>query len=149
MVSDDPRQFDPLDDVLAGQRYVRTFAINPDDGAPRLVYVPKARLRAIALRGPGHRLEAARTVPRVLSIPGAIFRGVRHESEREWLCYSGVPPNAFDGPTGEEIRAPAGMVFLVFVTDRRVVYNWRWEWADSRRPESPIDWEERFDERAL
>ncbi len=40
-----------------------------------------------------------------------------------------------------------GQVFLVFVNEDRVAYNWRWEQADPHKPDLPLGHEKRFKRR--
>lgn len=97
----------------------------------------------------GAARELAYLVPFVLQNPTAIFRGVRDEGESQWLCYAGLPEDAFNHRTGERVRPWAGQVFLVFVDDDRIVYNWRWDRSDATSLRLPVDYAERFEERLL
>ena len=71
----------------------------------------------------------------------------REEAEEEWLCYAGTPETAYDHRRGDARPAWEGEVFLVFVNDDRIVYNWRWEKADSRYRDRPLNFEQRFTQR--
>jgi hypothetical protein len=96
----------------------------------------------------GAAKDAAYSVREVLIAPKAVFRGVREEGESEWLCYVGIPKHSYtrDGQT----RPPRnGYVFLVFVNQERVAYNWRWEQCDGREATLPQNHEERFVTRVL
>jgi hypothetical protein len=42
-----------------------------------------------------------------------------------------------------------GQVYLVFINDERVAYNWRWEKADPDNLNLPIGHETRFKQRLL
>ena len=64
-------------------------------------------------------------MPLTLQQPTAVFRGVREEGESRWLCYVGLPPDAYNHRMGERLRPWLGQVFLVFVDDDRIVYHWR------------------------
>jgi hypothetical protein len=96
-------------------------------------------------------MELADTVRWALLHPRALFRGVR-DLEREiaedgWLCYVAIPSHAYDHKTGKKYPAWLGEVFMVFVTEERVVYNWYWCKCDGRESHLPADYENRFLER--
>ncbi|GMU24541.1 MAG: hypothetical protein AMXMBFR13_46150 [Phycisphaerae bacterium] len=40
-------------------------------------------------------------------------------------------------------------VFLVFVNDEQIAYNWRWERSDPEEPTLPVDHQSRFKKRLL
>ena len=42
-----------------------------------------------------------------------------------------------------------GQVYLVFVNDEGVAYNWRWEKADAESPDLPADHQTRFRKRLV
>jgi hypothetical protein len=46
-------------------------------------------------------------------------------------------------------RPYPGQVYLVFLNDEKVAYNWRWEKADPDQPGLPMDHEDRFKQRLL
>lgn len=123
-------------------------AIDPNDGKPWEVMVSHAKMDLIASRGPMHAKELAWSVREVLSSPHAVFQGVREEGEETWLCYVGRPRHAFN-KAGQAVPPYRGEVFLVFVTDERVVYNWRWEKCDPSDPKLPEGYAGRFVRRAL
>ena len=85
--------------------------------------------------------------------PIAIFRGVRELdreiSEDDWLCYVARPKHAYDYVTGEKRPPWPGEVFLVFITDERVLYLWYWTNCDPCKSDLPADYETRFLERRL
>jgi hypothetical protein len=97
----------------------------------------------------GRARELAFTVPRALLNPVAIFRGVREEGEPEWLCYVSRPGQAYNYRTRDVCQAWPGEVFLIFVNDDRIIYDWRWEKADSSDPNLPENYGVRFDGRVL
>jgi len=45
---------------------------------------------------------------------------------------------------GTPIRPYRGQIYLVFVNDEGIAYNWRWEEADPENPRLPVDHENRF-----
>ncbi len=87
----------------------------------------------------------------ILQRPTAIFQGLRRDEDEDrtgagWRCYSGRPDKAF-AADGTERRPYPGQVFLVFVNDEGVAYNWRWEKADPDNPDLPVDHAIRFKQR--
>jgi hypothetical protein len=124
-------------------------AINPSDGKTWQLFVRTRKIEAVAKRGMGAAKELAYTVPWAVKHPCAIFRGVRDEGEQDWLCYVAAPSQAYDYKTGDTVEAWKGEVFLVFVNDDRIIYNWRWEEADPINPKLPKDWEHRYTEKVL
>ena len=123
-------------------------AKHPDGSVWKLLLRLRKR-EETARRGMGPTLELAHTLPGALLNPTAIFRGVREEGERNWLCYVSRPAHAYDYRTGDSRIAWPGQVFLVFVTDDRIIYNWRWEKADAEDPSVPEGYASRFEERVL
>jgi hypothetical protein len=107
----------------------------------------------VGVRGLGAAMELADTVRWALLHPRAIFRGVR-EVERDmvednWLCYVATPGHAYDYKTGTKRPPWPNEVFMVFVTDEQVVYNWYWSECDGRQSHLPADYETRFLEKVL
>lgn len=128
--------------------YATIPAIDPTDGRLMEVYVSLTRIEIVAKRGMGAAKDLAYSQREVLTAPTAVFRGVREEGERDWLCYVGIPKHSYtaDGHT----RPPrAGRVFLVFVNDEGVAYNCRWEPCDVENAKLPVDYRARFSERVL
>ncbi len=115
------------------------------------VLISYDRLHTVARRGMGHAKECAYIVPEILQNPTAIFEGLREEKDEDqrgvgWLCYCGIPEKAYhaDGTS----RSPYPLqVYLVFVNDDRVAYNWRWEKADADDPQLPCNYQTRFRRR--
>lgn len=128
---------------------VAVEAVNPADGKPSEVYLRESKIAATARRGMGPAQELARNVPWVLQNPTAIFRGVREEGESLWHCYVGCPKDGYDYKTGERVPPWLGQVFMVFVDDDRIIYNWRWDGVDSDDLRLPENYGRRFEERVL
>jgi hypothetical protein len=107
----------------------------------------------VAAQGHGTAMELADTVRWALLHPRAIFRGIRDldrdVSEDNWLCYVAVPGHAYDRKTGKRRPAWPNEVFMVFVTDERVIYNWYWTECDGQQSHLPADYETRFLEKVL
>jgi hypothetical protein len=103
--------------------------------------------------GLGKMKEAAYLLPEVLVRPTAVFSGLTQDTDEPrrgagWLCYVGRPRQRFEDD-GRAIPVQAGRVFLVFVNDEWVAYNWYWYMADPEHPELPEGYAERFRERLI
>ncbi|MHB8900294.1 MAG: hypothetical protein ACYC6Y_16210 [Thermoguttaceae bacterium] len=111
------------------------------------------RMQTVGRRSVGHARECGEIVPAILQRPSAIFEGLRWDEDEDrkgvgWRCYCGVPEHAYSSD-GTAIRPYAGQVYLVFVNDEGVAYNWRWEKADPDNPRFPIYYQERFKSQVL
>jgi hypothetical protein len=141
-------------DMISTRREPLTVnAINPSDGKSYEVQVSHAKLMACARRSIGQIKEAAEVVPMILQHPGTIFRGLCRDMDEPGvgfgrLCYCGIPTKAYRQDGAETAPWP-GYVFLVFVSDDNVAYNWYWSKADSDTPNLPEGHEIRFKEKAL
>jgi hypothetical protein len=110
-------------------------------------------MQAVARRSLGHASECGYILPAVLQKPNAIFEGLRHDDDEDrrnvgWRCFCGLPENSYR-TDGTQAAAYPNQVFLVFVNEDRVAYNWRWEKADPEDPSLPINHEKRFKRRLL
>jgi len=128
-------------------------AVHPRDGKPFSIQVSYAKLQAARRRSLGQVLEAAHLVPEVLQKPLAVFQGLRREADEpergeNWLCYCGRPARAYHA-NGRPRPPWPGEVFLVFVNDERIAYNWYWTEADPKDANLPLDHSVRFKERVL
>ena len=128
-------------------------AIDPGDGKLCEVQISHSRIQAVGRRSMGQAKECAYTVPHILQHPTAIYEGLRREEDEDrwgtgWRCYCGIPEHSYqaDGSEGHPYR---GQVYLVFVNDEGVAYNWRWEPADADNPRLPGGHETRFTTRLL
>lgn len=115
------------------------------------VLISHARLISIAKRGIGQVREAAEIVPSTLQNPDAVFEGLREDDQEDhigtgWRCYTAIPDRSY---TADGRKQPPweDEVFLVFVNDERVAYNWRWEKCDPADPKLPRGHAERFKRR--
>ena len=130
--------------------YLTLQAIEPD-GSPCSVQISFERMQTVGKRSMGHAKECGIIVPGILQEPTAIFEGLRSDEDEDprgvgWRCYCGVPEQAFY-PDGTARSTYPGQVYLVFVNDERVAYNWRWEKADPDDPNLPVRHAERFRRR--
>lgn len=92
-------------------------------------------------------------MPMILQKPTAIFEGLRRDEDEDrggygWRCYCGVPAQSYRSD-GTAVPPYHSQVYLVFVNDERVAYNWRWEKADPDNPKLPLGYETRFKQRLL
>ena len=128
-------------------------AIDPVSGKTCKVQIRQERLLAVARRSLGQAKECGYIVPAILQHPTAIFEGLRSDEDEDrrgvgWRCYCGVPPTAYRADGTERPPWPQ-QVFLVFVNEERVAYNWRWEPADAEDPKLPFNHAERFKRKVL
>jgi hypothetical protein len=117
------------------------------------VHISHQRVMAVGRRSMGQAKECGYTVPAVLQQPTAVFEGLRRDEDEDprgagWRCYCGVPDCSFR-QDGSRAAPYAGQVFLVFVNDEGVAYNWRWEKADPDDSNLPRDHEARFARKLL
>ena len=139
----------------ASHFYEHLYAVNPTDGSMFTVKISCKRMQIVARRGAGHIHEMAYVLPEVLTKPKAIFAGLRRDEDEPktdddygCLCYVGKPSRAFMS-NGQQIEPWHDQVFLVFVNDKNVVYNWRWEKADTVNLDMPREYNKRFRKKAL
>lgn len=137
------------------KHYEYLEAVNPKDGSKFTVKVSHKRMKAVATRGEGAIYEMAYVLPEILKAPRMIFEGLlRNEDEPSddysigWLCYVGIPSKAYMSD-GKQVKPWEDEVYLVFVNNENVVYNWRWEKADNQDITMPTEYNKRFKRRSL
>lgn len=129
-------------------------AIDPATGKLVQVQISHGRLQAMARFGQAHVLECAYIVPEILERPSAIFEGLKRDQDEDsmgapgWRCYCGRPSVAFNRD-GSERRPFPQQIFMVFVNQERIAYNWRWEKADPDNLNLPLNCAARFVRRSL
>lgn len=133
--------------------FLAIAALNPIDKSTCEVFVSFDRMQAVGRRSLGHANECGYTVLEILQRPTAVFEGLRRDEDEDrhaagWRCYCGIPTHAYRAD-GTATRPYVGQVYLVFVNDEGIVYNWRWEKADPDDPLLPLDHQTRFKKRAL
>ena len=133
--------------------YQTILAVDPHDGQEWDVLVPDSKLAWVASQGRGATLEFVETVRWSLKNIRHLFRGVR-DDDREidddgWLCYVSTPSKAYDWKRGIQVPPWENELFLVYMTDERVVYHWAWYDIDGEDPHLPIDHDVRFRERVF
>jgi hypothetical protein len=144
----------PLPPGDSRRQYITLQAIEPKDGTLTCeIQISFDRMQAVGRRSMGHAKECGIILPMILQKPTAIFEGIRSEEDEDrwgygWRCYCGVPEQSFR-TDGSSARPYTGQVYLVFVNDEKVAYNWRWEKADPDNPRLPVDHETRFKQRLL
>lgn len=126
-------------------------AIDPETGEPFEVLISSERLKEVGRRSQGQIKEAAYVLPQVLQGDGPVFEGLCRDEDEDrrgvgWRCYCLQPDSSY---TQDGIKkAPRlGQVFLVFLNEDRVAYNWRWETAAADDPNLPADHEGRLKRR--
>lgn len=135
------------------RQYILLEAVNPADGKACTVQISYERMQTVARRSLGHASECGYIVPAILQKPTAIFEGLRLDADEDrrgvgWRCYCGVPAHSYRAD-GTAAPAYPNQVFLVFVNQERIAYNWRWEKADPDQPDLPLGYAERFKQRLL
>lgn len=135
--------------------YYNLEAVNPFDGKPWTLFISRDRLGWIAKRGEPAVSETAYILKGILLRPRAIFKGLRRDEDEDtekgdngWLAYCGLPEIAFDGK-GQRRKPFVNQVYLAFVNEDRVVYNWRWEKCSSENPIMPMGFKDRFKRQLL
>jgi hypothetical protein len=128
-------------------------AIDPITGQAVSVSFSHDKLMALTARSRGQVMEAARVVPAILLKPLGIFEGLCRDADEPyhgvgWRCYSGQPTVAYK-EDGTACDPWDGEVFLVFVNDERVAYEWYWTKGDPNRPGWPTGHEGRFKKNLL
>ncbi|MGL4941966.1 MAG: hypothetical protein ACRC46_02105 [Thermoguttaceae bacterium] len=136
------------------------LAVNPTDGKTDLLLTLSIdKVKSLQRRANVADVYRVQLVRSVLDSPTAIFQGIRFEDDERhtcdrpgWLCYCGLPTKDYTS-SGAEINPPPKKVFLAFVNDEHIVYNWGWERADLDAWESglyfPKEHRRRFQERVL
>ncbi len=139
--------------VRRRQRRLTVKGKDPRGSTPRAITVSNHKLRAAARRSVGQMKECQFVLPMVLQEPTAIFEGLKRAADEPytgcgWFCYCGVPRTAY-GRDGTAREPWPNEVFLVFVTDEFVAYNWYWCAAAPDDPNLPDEHGTRFRKRLL
>jgi hypothetical protein len=142
---------DPTHESRRG--YLSIDAFDPATKETCGILISHDRMLTVARRSMAHAKECAYIVPQILQRPAAVFEGLRHDDDEDrrgtgWRCYCGSPDRAYRADGTERSPYP-GQVYLVFVNDEAVAYNWRWEQADPRDANLPKDFDQRFRSRLL
>jgi hypothetical protein len=139
--------------------YITWEAIDPHDHEQDGrwdVLVSQQRINWIVSQGQGKAREFGFTTKEALLDPVHLWRGLRdltfcglenvHDDidPDNMLCYVAQPNHAYDYRTGERRRPWPGQVFVVPVSEERIVYNGWWVRADGSQPDQPTMFDERF-----
>jgi hypothetical protein len=136
------------------RQYLVLPAIDPVDGKLTAeIQISFDRMQTVGKRSMGHAKECGHILPAVLKTPTAIFEGLTQDNDEDrrgygWRCYCGLPTESYRSDGSAKPPYP-GQVYLVFVNEECVAYNWRWEQADPDNPRLPIGHETRFRIRLL
>lgn len=135
------------------RKFLTIATIDPVEGSTAEVLISYDRMQTVGRRSMAHAKECGYIVPMILQHPTAVFEGLREEQDEDrrgvgWRCYCGIPEHAFHSD-GTERPVYPGQVYLVFVNEERVAYNWRWEKADPDDPKLPQNHASRFRMRLL
>ena len=125
----------------------RTFdALDPSDPTAvqtRQVGVEKQQFDKLLSEEHQVRLARLALAKHVCSEPDWIFEGLQRP-EQDWsTCYVGSPGVDFRG-LKIQTPPPPGTVFLVFVTTRGKIWDWRWEDVDKDGTGFPENYRTRF-----
>lgn len=84
----------------------------------------------------------------VLQNPNRIFSGLKrpYSNSSNKLCIVGKPRYWYVGKESIYIPFPTNLVYLVFLNERKSLYEFRAEKSDIGDPLSPENWENRFRE---
>lgn len=136
------------------RQYLTLRALDPVTGRPTAeVLISYDRMQAVGRRSLGHAKESGYTVPAILQRPTAVFEGLRQDEDEDargvgWRCYCGIPAHSYRRDATED--APYfNQVYLVFVNEDGVAYNWRWEKADPDNPKLPVGHSTSFKKQLL
>lgn len=93
--------------------------------------------------GPSHKFFEALSIPDVLRKPSAIFQGLERDNFEAGFCYTGIPAHRYLDHN-ITVPPPPGFVFTIFMDKDLVIFDWRWERADSKMARHPLDFKNRF-----
>jgi len=96
----------------------------PGERSPIEFYVAQQKVDYLQRCGQSSVYYGLHSAIEVLKAPGAIFEGLQREGQGRSYCFSGVPRRYSEDT---EMPPPPGMVFVVYMTSNRVIFEWRWE----------------------
>ena len=117
--------------------------LDPAGMGEREFRVESKRVDHLMRNGPPHVYYALKSAEEVLASPTVIYEGLRREGFEKGLCYCGKPRRYLN--EGIEAPAPPGKVFTVYINERDVVFEWRWDKADEFDPSVPNSIKTRFE----
>lgn len=88
------------------------------------------------------------TVYEVLKNPNRIFSDLKRpcSDSSNKLCVVGKPRHWYVGVNNASALFPPGFVYLVFLNERKSIFEFGAEPSDTEDPLNPVDWENRFGE---
>lgn len=89
------------------------------------------------------------TAHEVLNYPNRVFTGLNrlHSDSSKRLCVVGKPKYWNVGKKiGDTAPFPQNLVYLVFLNERKSIFEFRAEEADTEDTLSPVGWKDRFGE---
>ena len=120
-----------------------TFEGFAPNGCGRCTFrIPVARVQHLERCGPVHKFYEIRSACDVVGAPKLIFEGLRREKQEKSLCYIGRPRvyrEGSDHPPYPE------MIFTVFITVDRVLFEWGWEKCSGEDPFRLQNTKQRFE----
>ena len=136
------------------RQYLTLQALDPVTGKLNSeVQISYDRMQAVGRRSLGHAKECGYIVPAIMQQPTAVFEGLRRDEDEDprgvgWRCYCGIPDRSYRRD-GTQVAPYPNQVYLVFVNEEGVAYNWRWEKADPDNRNLPIGYQDRFRKQLL
>lgn len=143
--------------MMSDTKYI--LAVNPTgrNMPPLRVKYSQTKLSHVGKLGfLGAIKEAVELVLFTLEYPDSIFEGLRPPDDKYsgespgWLCYCSRPTCDYT-KSGDLCNPKPNMVFLVFVNEDHIIFNWRWEKADiesfCNREYLPENYKTRFRKR--
>lgn len=131
------------------REYLSVSAVDPETGKSIEILISYEKIIRVGKRSKGQALECKEIVPFALQKPVHIFEGLcRDEDEQStgvpgWRCYCSLPSYAFE-KDGNKVSPWPDEVFLVFVNEEKVAYNWYWVKSDKEDKTRPVDFNGRF-----
>jgi hypothetical protein len=102
------------------------------------------RIEHLSKHGPERVMWEMQSARDVLADPDAIFEGLGRKNHEKSLCYVGRPKEY--GPYMEQPPS-GGLVFVVFVTCKGIIFEWRWDAEEKGEKGMPVNWKSRFKNR--
>jgi hypothetical protein len=121
---------------MSSNRYIT--AVNPEGRNKPVLNLIYSQTKVSHVRKLGFLgaiKEAVELVPFTLQHPNSIFGGLRPPDDKHsgespgWLCYCSKPVCRYT-KSGDLSDPEPHKVFLVFVNEDQIIFNWRWENAD-------------------
>lgn len=119
----------PISHKIARRECTSIDAICPYCGRHWEVLVSAKLIEITGKKGRRAVLELTELVRSGLLNIENLFRGIRDDAKSVdddgWFCYTSKPEFSYN-QTGGRTPRRANQIFVVYVTDERLVYNWAW-----------------------